>query len=119
MCESATRTPSIGTISCSDSRTEVLYRESTRGKEPVSLQGRPAVVLRFCIAPIGEERSATPVLRVDLRAYVRIPPHWTAHLAPLSRGKVTVANYEMDIECVPKLTSPFAPRDIERHSFRE
>ena len=86
----------------------------------MSAQGWPAVVLRFCIAPIGNERVATPVLRVDLWAYIEVKsePYWANYTRwqLLRLGKDTVATYEMQIERLPKLTPPFASRDIERHS---
>jgi hypothetical protein len=93
-----------------------IVRPVSEPKTPVSAQGWPAVVLRFCIAPIGKERSATPVLRVDLWGYIEVvEPTWTNHWAPLRPGRVIVANCEMNIERVPKLPSPFALSDIERH----
>jgi hypothetical protein len=98
----------------------ISIRNRSEAKEPVSAQGWPAVVLRFCIAPVGKERSATPVLRIDLLAYIEVQvgslwrtPHWFG-LRPWLPW-VTIANYEMQIERVPKLTPPFASRDVERH----
>jgi hypothetical protein len=102
----------------------ILIRNRSEANEAVSAQGWPAVVLRFCIAPIGNERLATPVLRVDLRAHIEVKsePYYITQWANYTRwqllrlGKDTVANYEMQIERLPKLTPPFASRDIERHS---
>jgi hypothetical protein len=56
-----------------------------------SVEGRPVVVLSFCIVPTGKERSATPVLRVDLGAFIgvfRSTGGWEAcGWAPLRPGK--------------------------------
>jgi hypothetical protein len=87
-------------------------------KTPVTAQGWPAVELRLCIAPIGKEQSATPVLRIHLCAYIVMSSGdgaLTHRWAPLSSGQVTIANYELTIERVPKLPPPFTPGDAERH----
>lgn len=36
-------------------------------------------------------------------------------MGTVEAGRVTVANYEINIERLPRLPSPFAPSDIERH----
>jgi hypothetical protein len=92
-----------------------IVRPASEAKAPVSARGWTAVVLSFCIAPIGRERSATPVLRVDLCAYVVVDGS-TGGWAPLRLGKVPVGDYELNIEEVPKLSPPFGPSDIERHA---
>jgi hypothetical protein len=91
-----------------------IVRPASEAKAPVSARGWTAVVLSFCIAPIGRERSATPVLRVDLCAYIVVGS--TRGWAPLRPGKVTVEDYEINIEEVPKLSPPFGSGYIERHA---
>jgi hypothetical protein len=80
-----------------------------------SVEGRPVVVLSFCIVPTGKERSATPALRVDLCASIFTERSGWAR-TPLTPGRFTVGNYEINITNVPKLSSPFTPADIERHA---
>jgi hypothetical protein len=84
-----------------------------------SAEGRPVVVLSFCIVPTGKARSATPVLQVDLCASIavlRSTGGWATGWAPLRPGTVAVGEYKINIEEVPKLSSPFTAADIERHA---
>jgi hypothetical protein len=81
-----------------------------QAKTSESAQGWPAVVLRLCIAPIGKDRFATPVLRVDLFAWIE--DYWV----PLAPGSTTVENCKINIERVPKLLPPFGPGEIDRHA---
>jgi hypothetical protein len=74
--------------------------------------GWPAVVLSFCIAPIGEERSATPVLRVDLRATLR-GLGWIE----FRTGHHTVGDHKITIKNIPELPPPFASDVAKRHAF--
>jgi hypothetical protein len=96
-------------------------RNSIESQAPVDAQGWIAVVLSFCIAPIGKERSATPVLRVDLCTCIASESTfgWGPLWVPLTPGKVTVGNYEIAIERAPKLPPPFGTSDRERHASME
>jgi hypothetical protein len=88
-----------------------LTRNPNQAKTSESGQGWPAVVLRFCIAPIGKDRFATPVLRVDSFAWIE---HY--YWVPLAPVTTTVENYEINIERVPKLLPPFGPGEKDRHA---
>jgi hypothetical protein len=90
-------------------------------------KGWPAVVLSFGIVPVGKERSATAVLRVDVCAFI----HFTGPkklenggtgfgtedgFVPLRQGRVTLNNYDINIEHVPTLVPPFTHDHIELHA---
>jgi hypothetical protein len=85
--------------------------------------GWPAVVLSFCIAPVGGERSATPVLRVDLRALVDLRP--LVDLARIgfrawvkfSSGHHTDGDHKIIIKDLPELPPPFTSDFAKRHTF--
>src|SRR5207244_3389510 len=64
-----------------------------------SAEGRPVAVLSFCIVPTGKERSATPVLRVDLGASIGVVRSTGGReacgWAPSSAGRGTVGTHDM------------------------
>ena len=89
-----------------------------------AIEGWPTVELRLCVAPLGQERKAAAVLRVELATSFRLPvstrqdpsqnpPITTFGFSPPQRIPFTRGRFEdrgnwtVLIEEIPKLPDPF------------
>jgi hypothetical protein len=88
-----------------------------------TVTGWPSVELRLCIAPVGQERKATPVLRIELATSFRLPvpsgqdrrPEGiltftfpSPHRIPFTSGRFEIdGKWKISVGEIPKLPNPF------------